>query len=317
MQTNRLKEAPGFTFANTAPETRERLAAYRDQEGHSNSTIARELGVSPATVSLYISGKYRGNTEQLDEKAENILRNAPIRKIVAADIFETGVTSAIGGAITTILKTNDFAIIHGPAGIGKTCGAANYVAANPTAIFVTLYQDCCNAHYLQKEIFEFVKSRAFKGSGKNRTEWIFDRLKASNRLIIIDNGQRATKAARKWLFDLHDKTGCPIVLLGNPEIIDAIKENDQQFSRIGLCPEVSLDKDEIPAVAKLILQQMCPKLATELLPYAVAVASHRGHLRALAKQIKLTLNFMARGEHDARAAFRAAHTQLVRNYSLA
>lgn len=312
-----MNTTPRSNIKPCNPELRDRLAAYREEPGHSNASIAKEIGGSDTQVSLYLSNKFVGDIEKFEERAETVLRTAPMRKLVGVEIFETNVTSAIGETIRVILKTNDFGVIHGPAGIGKTCGAASFVSANPTSLMVTLWQNCCNAHYIQKQIFGSVKSRAFGKSGLNRTEWIHAELKGSNRLVIVDNGHRATIAARKWLFDLHDKTGCPVVMIGNPEIIEAIKLNDQQFSRIGICPEIELDKEEIPAISKIILEQMCPKLATELLPYAVTVATHRGHLRALRKQIKLALEFMGRdGKLAPQAAFRAAHTQLVRNYSL-
>lgn len=306
---------PNKKYKPVNPDLRTRLEAYRE-DGRSNSILAREIGCSDTAVSLYLSDKFVGDIEKFEERAENILRTAPIRELVGLEIFQTGVTQTIAGAIQTILKTNDFAVIHGPAGIGKTCAAAHYVANHPTSIFTTLYQDCCNAHYIQKQIFETVKSRAFRKSGLNRTEWIFQRLKGSNRLLVIDNGHRATAAARKWLFDFHDCTGCPVILLGNPEIIETIKTNDQQFSRIGLCPEITLDPEEIPDLARLVLQRTCPEHAAALEAYAITVATHQGHLRNLSKQLRLTLEFIDRGERDPRAAFRAAHTQLPRHYSL-
>jgi len=298
------------------PETRSRLSDYRDRNGLSNRTLGMELGYSSAAVSTYLNDDFKGDAEKFESAVENILRNEPIRKVVASETFETDVTSMIAGAIVTIMETNDFALIFGAAGIGKTVGAARFVAANPTSILVTLTQDCNNAHYIARELFAAVKSRAFFKSGLNRTEWIRSKFKGSNRLVLVDNAHRMTASARKWLFDFSDSTSCPVVLIGNPEVLDSIKLNDQQFSRIGLAPEVALDPEEIPSIVSRILIQMCPQHAEALQSYGVKVASQRGHLRALVKEVKLALNFISKGEKDAKAAFRAAHSQLVRNYDL-
>lgn len=303
------------------PELRDRLAAYR-ADGRSNSILARELGVSSAAVSTYISDCYVGDLDKIEERAAVILRTAPIRKLVACEIFETGITAAIASAIRVILETNDFAILHGPAGIGKTCGAAAYVADNPTAIMLTLWQDCCNAHYVQKEIFAQIGTRSFRKSGLNRTEFIFDALRGSNRLLVIDNANRATAAARKWLFDFHDATRCPVLLLGNPDIVEKIKRDeansDQQESRVGLCPSTGLvlDTAEIPSVVARMLDQLCPAIADDVRPYAERIAAHKGHFRAVAKEVRIAAYLMSRGETDPVAAFRAAHTQLMRDYRL-
>ena len=307
--TNRIKPA--------TPEVLTELRRYRDIEGLSTSTLGKQLGYSGSQVSRYLNDEFGGDLDKFEAKAADILRVAPIRRIVSAETFETGVTRTIHGSIQGILETNDFAVIHGPAGIGKTVAAARYHAENPNSFFITLSQDANNAHYIRKQLFNATKTRAYTKSGKTHGEWILEKIKGSNRLIIIDNGHRITSSGRKFLFDLHDASGCPVVMIGNPEILDQIKINDQQFSRIGMCPpEVELEKTEIADIAERILDQDCPDHAEELLAYAITVASKRGHLRALRKQIKLTLYFMERGVDDAREAFRAAHAALVRDYSL-
>jgi len=300
----------------TTPEVRTRLAGYRDTNNLSHSQLGRELGMSSSQVSRYLSDKFEGDVDAFEAKAEDILRTAPIRKLVECETFETGVTKAIAGSINLILKTNDFGVIHGPAGIGKSIAAARYQADNATAILVTLSHGCRDAKFIQKTIFGRVKSRAFAASGMNRAEWIIARLKGSNRLILLDNGQRLTIAAREYLFDLHDETRCPVVLFGNPEIIDQIKHNDQQFSRIGLCPEIKLKEKECPQIASNVLEQMCPQHHGKLLAHAITVVSNRGHIRSLQQQIPLALHISGEKQVDIAQAFRTAHTMQIRGYSL-
>lgn len=37
----------------------------------SQSSVAKALGVSPATINLYLKHEYRGKTEELDKKVES------------------------------------------------------------------------------------------------------------------------------------------------------------------------------------------------------------------------------------------------------
>lgn len=296
-------------------ELRDRLAAYRDANELSNADLGRELGCSPTQVSKYLNAVFEGDVEKIEAKAEDVLRTAPIRRLVNVETFDTCVTRLVEGSIRTIQETNQFALLHGPAGIGKSVGVARFQAANPTAILITLLQDCCNAHFVAKKIFDAVKTRGFANSGLNRMEFIISSLKDSNRVVIIDNAQRMTSSARKWLFDFHDATTCPVVLIGNPEVLAPINANDQQFSRIGLATPVKLNAKDIPDIARRILDQMCPEDADILAPYAVTVASKRGHLRALRNEITLAKYFMKKGQ-SAKDAFESAHTKLVRDYGL-
>ena len=314
--TDQPTDQPTDRRKPTTPEVRTRLADYRDTNHLSHRQLARELGTSGSQVSRYLSDKFEGDVETFESKAEDVLRTAPIRRIVGCETFETSVTKQIAGTINLVLKTNDFGVIHGPAGIGKSIAAARYQAENATAILISLTQDCGNAHFIQKMIFARVKSRAFSASGMNRAEWIIDRLRGSNRLVLLDNGQRLTHNARKYLFDLHDETHCPVVLFGNPEILDQIKANDQQFSRIGLSTDTKLKPKECHKIAELILGQMCPEHSDALISYATQVVSNRGHIRALRKQVTLALHLSDEKQLEIVQAFRSAHTMLVRGYSL-
>ncbi|MEI6034501.1 MAG: AAA family ATPase [Verrucomicrobiae bacterium] len=300
----------------TTPEVRTRLTAYRDTNNLSHRQLGRELGMSSSQVSRYLSDKFEGDVDLFEAKAEDVLRTAPIRQLVGCETFETGVTKSVAGTINLILKTNDFGVIYGPAGIGKSVAAARYQADNATAILVSLAHGCRDAKFIQKTIFARVKSRAFAASGMNRAEWIIDRLKGSNRLLLLDNGQRLTIAAREYLFDLHDATRCPVVLFGNPEIIDQIKSNDQQFSRIGICPEIKLKDKECPDIAARIIAQMCPEHHDALIEYATKIVTNQGHIRSLRKQITLALHLSDEKKIEIAQAFRAGHTMQIRSYSL-
>jgi hypothetical protein len=295
---------------------RDQLAAYRAENNLSNAALGREIGYSSAAVSTYLGDVFDGDVEKFEARVQDVLRTAPLRRAIGIETFETQVTRMVAGTIKTIQETNQFALIHGPAGIGKTVGAARFQAENPTAILITLLEHCSGAHFIAKQIFAAVKTRGFATSGQNRTEFIVSMLKGSNRPILIDNAQRMTSSARRWLFDLHDATDCPVVLIGNPEVLDPIKANDQQFSRIGLATGVALKTDEIPDITRRILQQMVPEHADELAPLAITVATKRGHLRALRNEIALAKHFMTRTGRSASEAFQAAHTKLVRDYDL-
>jgi hypothetical protein len=166
-------------------------------------------------------------------------------------------------------------------------------------------------------LFAAVENRAWKRNNESRGEFLTGRFKGSRRLVVVDNAQRLTAGARQWLFDFHDATGCPIALLGNPEILDKIRLSDQQFSRVGLRREIK--GGDARGDAGSMVRLHWPEVAEDaaLLALAVSVVKGRGHLRALKKQLLLARDIFTNGDFAAPAdAFRAAHTQLIRDYKL-
>jgi len=298
---------------------RVRLEEYRarGEQTMTMSALARELGVSSTRVNKYLGGKPEGNVAELEARIEDMLKAAARRKLSDVPPFQTNVTRTLESVFELARKTSDVALISGPAGIGKTVSWRLYAAGNPTAIPVSIPRWQRSDSGLVALLFAECETSTWDGQTA-RAQFLAERLHNSNRLIILDNAQRMTPGAREWLFDFHDATGCPVALLGNPEILQAIRKNDQQFSRIGIHAEVKLDTRQIREFARAMVSALVPDPQDGLLDLAVEVAEQRGHLRALKKQLLLMLDLAAHPSiaGDQVKAFHNAHTKLVRDYAL-
>lgn len=173
---------------------------------------------------------------------------------------------------------------------------------------------------MQAALFAALETRG-KTPGLRRADWLVERLRGSNRLLVLDNAHRLTCGALQWLFDFYDACEVPdtgahiaVALVGNPEVLEKILANDQQFSRIGLMRPIK--PVDMATLAKQMLHRLCPDHAAELQDLAAKVAGERGHLRALKKHLLLMPEFMAAAKGEARRAFLMAHTQLVADYTL-
>jgi DNA transposition AAA+ family ATPase len=160
----------------------------------------------------------------------------------------------------------------------------------------------------------------------SRWEFLRKHFNQSDRPIIIDNAHRLTSHGRCWIFDFHDATGTPFVLVGNPEILDDIARDrgeDQQSTRIGICPELRFNKSRklADAVNKTLAHRLPQKgfsrLADSIRPLALEVAKRKGHLRALNKQLNVALEFFEKQKFPTlKDSFMAAHELLIRDYAL-
>jgi DNA transposition AAA+ family ATPase len=296
-------------------EIRARLADYKARRELSHSELAAELGYNVTQVSKYLGAKPDWDVSRMESVIDDVLANESRREQVKLETFETPISEAMGGVFERTRKTNDISLTFGPAGVGKSKGVELYAVNNPSCIVVTATMWKREPDDIEGAIFRSVSNRGWDGRTK-RGDWAVQKLHRSNRLIIIDNAQRLKMATLAWLFDFHDATGCPIALVGNPEVLEVIRTNDQLFSRIGYQRVLKLKAGVAATVARRQLKQHLPEAEGELASLAEMVGENQGHFRSVRKQLILAKAIRDKKKVSWSDAFKAAHTQLVRDYKL-
>jgi DNA transposition AAA+ family ATPase len=299
---------------------RDALEAWMERNELTLSEAARQLGTNATQVSKYRSGKPEGDVDRLEGLIADALKNESRRREASHELFATAISRQLAGVLETIRETNDFALISGDAGIGKSAGIDLYVRDNPTTVAVTVKVWCRNPGDVEGLIFHALANQGWRRDRK-RADFLVGKLKGSNRLVIVDNAHRLTELGLAWLFDFHDATGCPIALVGNPEILERIRRNDQMFSRIGTFSPLKLVRNQAREIARRIVQQLAPSAGDELDDLVEAIGQEQGHFRAVRKEVllarKVRENGKAKdGQLSWATALQAAHTQLVRGYAL-
>lgn len=295
----------------------EELLQFRQSQGITNAELGRRLGVSPTFISEYINDRLQRDPGNFDDRARNILTALKARLEDATNLFETSVTKNIAGRIDMARRTQDLTLIVGPAGEGKSCGAKLFAKENPSTIYAELSSFHRTDSRIAGVIFKKLERRADWKGKETRAEFLVEQLKGSHRVIIIDEAHMLEASGRQFLFNLNRDTGCAVVLIGNPEILDKIRRNDQHFSRVGVKGEPSLTDKELPAVSLKVAQQFStPEFAEDISDLVAFVASKPGRLRAVRKNVILAYELAQKNGTDPRRSFREAHKNLVRDYSL-
>jgi len=214
-------------------------------------------------------------------------------------------------------RTQDVLLLVGPAGEGKTCGAKLFAAANPGTIYLELASYQRSDAKVAAALFDKLERRNDWKGNSSRAEFIIAQLRGSHRVIIVDEAHLLDASGRQFFFNLNRDTGCAVVLIGNPEILDKIRRNDQHFSRIGVKGEPSLTEKELPAVSLKVAEQFSsPQFAAEISDLVAFIASKPGRLRAVRKAVILAFELAAKNNTEPRKALREAHRNLVRDYAL-
>jgi DNA transposition AAA+ family ATPase len=302
------------------PDLRARVQEWRAANPKETlQSLATRCGVDPSRVSHWLGGTPDTDCQRLERRMRDVLRQAARRQIAAVARCETNVESAIRATFEQIRKTADVGLVSGPAGIGKTLSIDAYRTGEDgqTALSITVVTWRATRDGVVKAIATALQDdgRQYPGT-LSQADWIADTLRGSDRLVIVDNAHLLRGSGREYLFNLHDDAGIPVALVGNPEVLAAIRKNDQHFSRVGIRRHLELA--DVRTVAAHVTRATFQNADRVLIDLATAVAGQAGHLRALHKQLMLARDFASQPDFKDNpvGAFKAAHKLLVRDYTI-
>jgi DNA transposition AAA+ family ATPase len=272
---------------------RDQLAAWRTERNMSMAAVAKRAGVNEATISRYLASTMTGDVAGLEAKLRDMMLADARRQTWAETYIETQGCAETMTVLELIRGACDIGLVTGPAGIGKTTACRRYAAESDTSILITLSEGSGDSWSIIRLIFGQLDMRAWsrRKGGETRSDAVVSRLSGSERLIIVDNAQRATLSGLRWLFDLADQSGVPVALVGNPDVLTRVAGSDQLHSRIGLRADIGARRDMawLDSASSEILAAMWPAAPAEVRLLAQETARQPGHLRRLVKQLRIAI----------------------------
>lgn len=238
----------------------QKLRDFLERKDISINKVAKQIGYSAAVISTYLQGKYPGDIEKLEwAVASFLMRQEEIEAMPKELIPFCPITNA--DIVFQIARTchleQEIGVLVGEAGTGKTKAAKEYSKQNPDVIFIE-----ADLSFTTKVFFrELHKKLGMDGNGG-----IYDlfadcveKLKDSNRLIIIDEAENLPYRALDMVRRLYDKANIGILLIGLPRLIANLRgkrgEFKQLYSRVGIV--MALDEFS-ESDTKLIVQTIFP-----------------------------------------------------------
>lgn len=271
----------------------EQVRAYMERNGKSQAATAKEIGISSATLSLFMKGRYTGDNEEIADSIEQFLfidhkRNTLSKK---PDIcLELHNTSQILEKVYIAQVTGDILLIYGDAGCGKTTALQHYKRNNKNVVYIEA--DVTNNSY--RSVLSMIAEETGESGGGSTAALmrrVIGRLKGTNTLLIIDEAQHLAPKAFDAIRALNDKAGIGIVYSGNPSIKKRMygcrqADYDQVYSRIGYhCPLYNhYSQNDIQAIFS------GKNLNKECLSYLHRIAQKKGGLRVMVKQYCIAEN---------------------------
>ncbi|WIW70633.1 AAA family ATPase [Anaerosinus gibii] len=268
----------------------EKVNAYLDMHKEiSQEKFAKMAGISGGSLSSFLANKYHGRVENVAKKIMAVLGIEETRKEAVFSVKEpervvTAVMKEMWFGLQYANDRNDVIVIYGAPGIGKTVTINKWVAENPNSLFFTASPNIRSGRDVMEEILEALNKKA-EGRNKSLEKNIIAILKNTNRPILIDEAHFLRLDGLETLRRIYDATKCPLVLVGNPAIMESITERNktitgQFFSR---AVRIALDMKVKMEDVKAIVLQNGVELDEDCLNELYKVANSIGAFRIMVK----------------------------------
>lgn len=226
--------------------SRELLQAFKESQNLSQSRLSTMLGVSSATVSQYLNGTYTGNIEALDKKVRELTERAKDKaKDIKADFVPTSTAKKIMDVCGMAHAMNDINLVIGEAGLGKTVALKHY-ADNTAGVVMIETAPTFSPKVLLIELCGKLGITPSRNNHENIIA-ITEKLKGSERLVIIDEAELLSYKCLEIIRRIHDMAGVGVVLCGMPQLRSNLRgkrgEYKQLYSRVGFACDI---KNRLP-----------------------------------------------------------------------
>lgn len=241
-----------------------------ETKGYTLSFAAKAMNMSIATLHLWMNENYKGNVSKINDAVSRFIKLEKMRESnVKINFVKTTIASDIFDIAHTCHVENEIGVCYGDAGLGKTFAVKRYTMENPDTIFIE-----ADLGYTPKVLFsEIHKEIGLDGKGTvhSMLDAIINKLRASGRLIIVDEAEHLPYKSLELLRRVYDKANVGILLVGMPKLIMNLKGDDSQYkqlySRVGIVSKLKklTNSDIKDIISNITSDSKCiyPILSTE------------------------------------------------------
>lgn len=227
----------------------QQLKDFMETRGLQQKQAAQMLGVSVATVSLYLKGQYAGDVASLDQKVDEMIARHK-EKVSEAKYNSEFVSTFTARCGMDVIKyahiEGTLNVIYGAAGLGKTEMLKQYVKENSGAVLIEVDPSCTSKTLLKR----IAKAIGATDTGTNDTllEAITAKLKGSERVLLVDEAELLSTRSLEFIRRIHDFTGVGVVLAGMPRLLINLKGKNNELAQLYSRVSFALDLgNQLPA----------------------------------------------------------------------
>jgi len=277
-----------------------RVRAELDRRAITQGQVAKEAGVSAATLTQLFNGTYNANPRTQLAKLEKWLvaaaeAQAQPKMPAAPEWTKTPTADRVLAALGYAQMAGDVTVIYGGAGLGKTTASKEYRKRYPNVWIATMTPATSSvATCLEKVCFALGMKNPPLAAARMERE-IISRIASTGGLLLIDEAQHLSVQALDALRSLHDETGVGLALVGNEAVFTSMTGGnraaylDRLYSRIG--KRVKLTRAKKEDVISLAAELGVNPNDSQSIKLLIDIGSRSGALRSVVKTVRLAAMF--------------------------
>lgn len=232
-------KAPGV-YTPQDLEKVESIKRWLDANGKSRAWLGKKSTIPSGTLSQILGGKYVSSPTRQLNQVLSVLETETER-------LKDGTPGYVKGSVHKLLqvvfdrtrKHQNFGVITGYVGVGKTRCAMEYGAAHPMTLIIESSPNMTPG-VLLTELLEKLNNAVPPGLDRKFRELVRV-LRGTNYLLIVDEAERLSSSALEYLRRLRDMAQVGVTLMGTEKLTGLIKPQHGQFdqirSRVGMWPK--------------------------------------------------------------------------------
>ncbi|WP_293602716.1 MULTISPECIES: ATP-binding protein [unclassified Polaromonas] len=258
------------------PQDLEKVAAitkWLEDHQQSKAWLSKKASIPNGTLSQILSGKYVSSPTRQLNQMQAVLDTETERLVDGTPGYVKGsVHRLLGVVCDRTRKHQNFGVITGHVGIGKTRFLKEYVAASPMTLLIEVSPNMTPG-VLMTELLQQLNNAIPPGLDRKFRELVRI-LKGTNYLIIADEAENMSGSALQHLRRIRDMAQIGVVLAGTEKLTGLIKPEHGQFdqvrSRVGMWPETikAISRDDADDMARAALaMDLSDEVLTSLWEY--------------------------------------------------
>ena len=280
--------------------------AEMERLGLSRNAASKRIGVSAATLGLWLRDDYDGNVPAVEAKVRKWLdteREAAKLSIRSAGLDvhrDLGVTGEVTALLAHAQAVGDVVLVHGQSGAGKSWAARHYCETHAVAWYLQMTCAVRSLSGLLELVSEAVGAGAWHPSALKAERAVIERLRDRGALLVVDEAHHLTARLLDELRCIRDVAGCGLALIGDNSLTATLTRCPQIVGRIG--GRLQKKKPAEADVAAMVSGVLGRRAARREIKAAMLAAAGPGGLHALRRL--LARAWMA-ARHDGSEEIRA------------
>ncbi|EAM6081068.1 AAA family ATPase [Salmonella enterica subsp. enterica serovar Kedougou] len=216
--------------------------------------VAKETGLSDATISAFRKGKYKGDNAAIAESLTAWYENWQRRNTLPEppQFVVTQTVKDLRDLFQAVRLMGCINIIIGVPGVGKTAAARDY-CSHPNTWMITLSPAHSSVTECLLELAEALELGSVARSKGALSRAIRRKLTGTRGLVIVDEADHLGVEGLEQLRAIQDATGVGMVLIGNPQGLSRTSHYSdltRLFSRIARARQLKkAKKADVQAIA--------------------------------------------------------------------